>query len=209
MVERISHMLRFLAITAAALLAASAAEARTVQLSDIIAKNGGVMPVGRFDIGGATIEIRTRQVALPKGVQELGRTSASKCGKLGQCAFTASETVSTTLTSREADLAFVAIYLNGGARITNLRLADIVPGGRLLANETLLVNGVSQRFGDIANLTFNNQLVLEFGGKRPGEFTLDAFELVETPIPGAGILMLSGIGGAFFAMNMRRRRRHI
>lgn len=207
-------MLRFLAITAAALLAAGAAEARTVQLSDIIAQNGGLLPTGRFSIGGAEIELRARSTSLA-GAAGLSSDSkalrlmlAPECKAIGQCAFESSEnSFSEATANEEADLAFVAIYLNGGGRISNLKLADIVPGGRLRPTETLLVNGVSHRFADLANMTFTDKVVLEFGGKRPGEFTLEAFELIETPIPTAGILMLSGIGGAVFAMRMRRRRR--
>lgn len=212
--EGIFKMLRFLAITAAALLAAGAAEARTVQLSDIIAQNGGLLPTGRFSIGGAEIEFKTRSSTLTGAAgltadsKALNRMQAPECKALGPCAIEVSENSFAEATSREeTDLAFVAIYLNGGSRISNLKLADIVPGGRLRPTETLLVNGVSHRFADLANMTFTDKVVLEFGGKRPGEFTLEAFELIETPLPTAGILMLSGIGGAVFAMRMRRRSR--
>jgi hypothetical protein len=206
-------MLRFLAITAAALLAAGAAEARTVQLSDIIAQNGGLLPTGRFNIGGAEIEFKTRSSTLTGAAglaadsKALGRMQAPECNALGQCAFESFESPSKgTQPIEEADLAFVAIYLNGGTRISSLKLADIGPSGRRHPLETLLVNGVSHRFADLANMTFTDKVVLEFGGKRPGEFTLEAFELIETPLPTAGILLLSGIGGALFAMRMRRRR---
>lgn len=192
-------MLRILTAVAAAFLTmAGAAAARTVVIADEIAQRGGLPADGLLDLGDVTVRFLTPQrLSREVGAEDLAYSP-----------FRESRRTHAALVKIPAERAsMTAIEIKGKFKITNLRFNHDKPGPITTSQKTLVVNGVAYHFAELAGMTLKDSLiVLRSGGSRPTSFTLEAFDIeaLETPLPGAGLLMLAGLAGIGFAISRRK-----
>lgn len=179
-----------LGIAAAALMAISSAEARTILVSDVLSQNGGAKDGDVFDLGDIAIAFHAPDVG--PDLRADAEPAARSGGDFARQLKARSES------RLKWNPVYIEIIVKNGAKITNFNFSNKA-AGRLIAD------GTSYRFGDVGNLAFKAPVVMIVS--RGDRFALESFDVtsLETPLPGAAYLMVAGLIGIGFAMSRRKR----
>lgn len=174
-----------LTVLSAAAALAGAASARTIDVAEILAANGGAVDGTFVDLGDVAIRYSSPE---PEFSADLARSGGDF-----------RRAVETRAAKAVGRPVYIEIILKSASKISNFNFSNNARG-------TVLVGGKSYSFADVGDLALKAPvIVVKSRGDRP--LALESFDVaaLETPLPGAGILMIAGIAGIGFAMSRRKR----
>lgn len=182
--------MRTLTLTfAVAAALAGSAQARTIDIGDVLALGGGA-------VRGATIE-----VIAPDPIEELSRSDLRDAGLLACSGLRGACAPSTSLARREGET-MLAITLEEGFSLGNLSFDDHFAGEAPAASRTVVINGAAYQLGELSKLTLTgNTVFINLDALRAQQLSLRSvdIEALSTPLPAAGFIMLAGLGGIALA----------
>lgn len=178
-------MLRIaLSLAAAAAILTGAAAARTVVIADVLAQNGGMNGGNVIDLGDVAIRFYAPGVAF---AQERSLAAGDQ--------FNWAQTKAKSSSARTPF--YVEIVLKSAAKISAFNFSNRASG-------SILANGKSYRFAEVGNLALKAPVIV-IRSWTDKKLALESFEITETPLPGAGFLMMAGLAGIGFAMSRRKK----
>jgi hypothetical protein len=187
-----------LRIAAAAAALMGAAEARTVQLGEILAAGGAI------DLDGARAEIIPAVAEISMSRSEMRDAGFLLCeGPRG------SHCRSRAITSSPGTDAMLAIYLDEGMSLSKLSFVNHFGGEATVGGLTVSINGIAYAIRDLSELVLTGQrVIINLDDAAAQRLSLRSFEIsaFDTPLPAAGFLMILGIGGIALANRARKLR---
>lgn len=186
-----------LSLGAALSALAGAAEARTIDLGDIIAHGGGA-------VRGARISVLE-----PEPAETLLRADA-RDRALGRCLEPRGAPcllVDPSPSRTFAAETMLAITLEDGFSLRSLSFNEGF-GGKRAAGRTVIINGVAYRMSELSALTLTSRTIfINLDALAAQNLSLRSFDLeaLATPLPAAGLLMLAGLGGLSLARSVRKK----
>jgi hypothetical protein len=180
-------MQRFaLILAAAASVLTGVVNARTIDVRGALASNGGAVDGAVIDFGDVEIRYRAPDPILSAEPSMVGgdfvRTARARAEK-----------------ARQQPSVYIEIILKSAAKVTNFNFSNKASG-------SIIADGKRYSFADVGSLALKAPvIVVKSRADRP--LALESFDVasVETPVPGAGLLMLAGLAGIGFAMSRRKR----
>lgn len=176
---------------------ASAAEARTITVSELLASNGGMM-----NVRGARIE---RVAAAP---HQSSARADQRDAALSRCEDVRGSPCRSAPPLERSEGEVLTIVLEDGFSISDLSFA--AAAGRnagLRRNETVMVNGKAYTLRELSALTLTGSIVIDLESAAASGLSLTSFELsaLAIPLPGAAFFMLAGLLGIALAIGPRKK----
>jgi hypothetical protein len=188
--------MRSIALTLAAMAAlAGSAEARTINLGDILAQGGGAVRGARITvIEPEPVETLSRGEIRDRALSRCMEARGNPCRITGEPQAGAGETM-------------LAITLEEGFSLSNLSFNEGF-GGKRDAVQSVIVNGVAYRMSELSELSLSSRTIfINLDALAAQNLSLRSFDLeaLSAPLPAAGLLMLAGLGGLTLARSVRKK----
>jgi hypothetical protein len=186
-----------LSIAAATAALASFAEARTINLGDIIAQGGGAVRGAQITvIEPEPVDTLSRGEVRDRALSRCMESRGAPCLLARESRAVAGETM-------------LAITLDEGFSLSGLSFSDsFAPGAISRRNPSVIVNGISYTLSELSGLSLSSRrVIIDLDSFAAAGVTLRSFELsaLATPLPAAGFLMFAGLGGIAVARSLRKK----